>query len=363
MEEFSIDIIERIGELSPDGYVVYDYKSNLVEYSNNVFAQMANQKSLSGYSLVPLRELILDDDEFIKACIRQFVKAKAISNIEVRLHANRYVAVDGYILSDHQLMLIVRDITKLKEFLTYISNFGARKDAILDMVSHNLSGPLHLTSNLLNALEQTTRKQQFDTIEHHTQLIRQNTEHCIEIINSFLKEEHLASARIFVEAVRFDAIEKIQVVIERMLAFDKEKQILLESAEDSLFITSDDVKFFQVVHNVLSNAVKFTPAGGVVRVSVDTADDTFTVSVEDNGIGIPDHLQPHAFERNTPASRPGLKGERSIGMGLYIVKELVGLMGGSIAFSSKENVGTSVDITLPKVRFGVERVLAATNGK
>jgi two-component system sensor histidine kinase VicK len=283
------------------------------------------------------------------------MRENVLSNIELRLCDNRYVAVDAYIFSDHQLMLIVRDVTKLKEFLNYVSDFGARKDAILDMVSHNLSGPLHMTNNLLNALDQTTEKQQYDTIAQHSQLIRQNTQHCIEIINSFLKEEHLASARIFVESVRFDVVQKINVVIERISAFDKEKQIVLESAQDSLFVTLDDVKFFQVVHNVLSNAVKFTPAGGVVRVVVDSSDDTFTVSVEDNGVGIPEHLQPHIFERNTAASRPGLKGERSIGMGLYIVKELVILMGGSVALSSKENVGTSVVMTLPKARFGALR--------
>ncbi|MBT1707908.1 HAMP domain-containing histidine kinase [Fulvivirgaceae bacterium PWU5] len=353
MVEFSLDIVERIGELSPDGYVVYDYKSNIVEYANKAFSQLVNKEAHAGYSLQSLRDIVMEDDEFIKTCVRQLVKARVVSNIEARLKDNRFVAVEGYLLSDHQLMLIVRDITKSKEFLTYISDFGARKDAILDMVSHNLSGPLQLTNDLLNALDQTIRTQQYHTLEHHTQLIRQNTQHCIEIINSFLKEEHLASARIFVESVRFDALQKINVVIERMLAFDKEKQILLESAEDSLFVTSDDVKFFQVVHNVLSNAVKFTPARGVVRVVVDTSDDTFTVSVEDNGIGIPDPLQPHIFERNTAASRPGLKGEKSIGMGLFIVKELVTLMGGNVTFSSKENVGTSVVITLPKARFGV----------
>jgi signal transduction histidine kinase len=355
MEEFSLSIIERIGELSPDGYVVYDYKTNIVEYANKAFSKMADIEARSGYSLLSMRDLVNEDDDFIKTCIRQFVKARVLSNVEVRISDNRFVAVDGYILSGHQLILIVRDITKLKEFLNYISNFGARKDAILDMVSHNLSGPLHLTNNLLNALDQTTQKQQYHTIEQHTQLIRQNTQHCIEIINSFLKEEHLASARIFVEAVRFDALEKIQVVMERILAFKEEKQIVLQSPVDSLFITSDDVKFFQVVHNVLSNAMKFTPPGGIVRVIVDTSDDTFTVSIVDNGIGIPDHLQPHIFERNTPAGRPGLKGEKSIGMGLFIVKELVTLMGGNITFSSKENVGTSIMITLPQVRFGVAR--------
>lgn len=355
VQEFSLDIIERIGELSPNGYIVYDYKSDIVEYSNKAFSKMADSDARSGYSLLSLRDLVIEDDEFIKTCIRQLVKTKVLSNIEARLFDNRFVTVDGYILSGHQLILIVRDTTKLKEFITYISDFGARKDAILDMVSHNLSGPLHLTNDLVNALDQTTRKQQYHIIEQHTQLIRQNTQHCLEIINSFLKEEHLASARIYVEAVRFDALQKINVVIERMLAFDKEKQILLQSAMDSLFVTSDDVKFFQVIHNVLSNAVKFTPAGGVVRVIVDISDDTFTVSVVDTGIGIPEHLQPHIFERNTPASRPGLKGEKSIGMGLFIVKELVTLMGGSVTFSSKENVGTSVAITLPKVRFGAAR--------
>lgn len=350
MEELSFELIARIGELSHNGYVIYDYKNNIVEYSNKSFARMVDYDLRSGYSLTSLREIVLENDAFIKSCLREFVKAKTISNVEVRIHRNRYVSVDGYLLSDTQLMLVVRDITQFKEYISYITDYGARKDAILGMVAHNLTAPLHLTKDLLALQAQRIEEHQFEAVGHHAQLIRQNTEHCIEIINSFLKEEHLASARVVVEAVRFDAIEKIRTVIERLVVFEKRKTVTLESSLQMLYITSDDVKFLQIIHNILSNAVKFTPADGTIRVLVDTSEDTFSVTVEDNGIGIPPILHPHIFERNTPAGRLGLKGEKSIGMGLFVVQQLVTLMGGRITFSSNEHVGTSFTVILPKVR-------------
>jgi two-component system sensor histidine kinase VicK len=81
---------------------------------------------------------------------------------------------------------------------------------------------------------------------------------------------------------------------------------------------------------------------------VEESDFTFTLIVKDDGIGIPDHLQPLVFKKYTPAGRQGLQGEKSIGVGLSIVKNLVSLMKGSIRFESKENKGATFFVTLPK---------------
>lgn len=75
---------------------------------------------------------------------------------------------------------------------------------------------------------------------------------------------------------------------------------------------------------------------------------SLNISVSDNEIGIPEYLHPHLFKKNTPAGRPGLRGEKSIRMGLYIVKKLVNLMNGSISFDSEENKGSTFMVEFPK---------------
>lgn len=83
------------------------------------------------------------------------------------------------------------------------------------MVSHNLSGPLNLTNNLLDVVDQASKARQYMRIEEPVRLIRENTQHCIDLINSFLKEEHLVSPEISVGDNRFDAVAKVKVVVER----------------------------------------------------------------------------------------------------------------------------------------------------
>lgn len=274
-----------------------------------------------------------------------------LHSIELRLRNSRIISCDAYLLREqHLAILIAKDISNSKQFLNYIIEFGARKDALLDMLAHNLSGPLNLTNNLLNLVDQINNTQQYKTINSQTRLIRENTQQCIEIINSLLMEEHLASAKVFVESNRFDVVAKSRIVIERIKPFNADKEISLYPDADQIFISLDDVKYFQVVHNLISNAVKYTPPAGKVSVEIIEMEDRVVITVADNGIGIPEHLQPYVFQRNTPAARQGLKGERSIGMGLYIVKKLVELMKGELTFESNENAGTKFVVWLPKMR-------------
>jgi two-component system, OmpR family, sensor histidine kinase VicK len=113
-------------------------------------------------------------------------------------------------------------------------------------------------------------------------------------------------------------------------------------------INSDDVKLLQTLNNLLSNAVKWSPNGSTIDTAVAEEDYQVTITVQDHGIGIPEKLQSVIFQKNTPASRPGLSGEKSIGMGLYIAKKLVELLNGKISFESKEHEGSVFTITLPK---------------
>jgi two-component system sensor histidine kinase VicK len=141
----------------------------------------------------------------------------------------------------------------------------------------------------------------------------------------------------------------IRLVIDCIKPFHHDKTIVLNAAASSIFVSFDDVKFFQVIHNLLSNAVKFTPMNGNVTVDIKEDEIDVHISIADNGIGIPVYLRSHIFERNTPASRPGVRGEKSTGMGLYIVRKLVHLLGGRIDFSSQEHRGTNFVVSLPKV--------------
>jgi two-component system sensor histidine kinase VicK len=358
MKNYSLKTIREIGQISSDGVVVFNIDDSKIAYFNKGLTKILgiSKEVISAASLEKLRRFLRDNDEFLKSHLEMLLEKSKILNLELRVKSevDKYISCDAYILKKSSLIFcIAKDVTKSKQHSNYITEFGARKDVILDMVAHNLSGPLNMMNNLMDLIDQQSKLYNLKRIDIPARLIRENTQKCIEIINSFMIEEHLASKDIYVERNRFDVLAKIAVEVSRLKQFHKLKEIKVLTDKKELFITGDDVKFFQVIHNLLSNAVKFTDSKGRITIEIIDDDRDFTVSVSDNGVGIPEFLQPHIFEKNTPAARPGLNGERSVGMGLYIVKKLVELMHGTLAFQSEEKKGTTFTLRLQKMP-GVE---------
>lgn len=351
---YSIKAIKGIGKMSSDGVCVYDFGSQTFSYCNTGFVKIFNtsKEDILANSYNAIKPLINDEEEYVNNLLFEIKNKGKIQNVELRLNLKsieKFVSIDAFLLGNKELLVaIIKDISSAKQHLNYIVEFGARKDALVDMVAHNLSGPLNLTTNLLNAVDQLNRSQQNRKADKYTRLIRESTQQCIEIINSFLDEEHSESARIFVKETRFDLVSKVKIVVDRVKQFYRDKDLEIIADKNEIMVTADDVKLFQIVHNLVSNAVKFTPANGKISVVLTDDMDFFEVRITDTGIGIPEHLQPFIFQRNTPASRDGLKGEKSIGMGLYIVKKLAAMMGGNIAFESKDNHGSTFIVRVPK---------------
>jgi two-component system sensor histidine kinase VicK len=352
-EKYRLKTLKDIGKISSDGILAFDLAANSVCYNNKALAGILeiSATDLKKAGTNALRKALKDDDEFLKGRFDELMEKSKIMNLELRIDADseKYISCDAYFISKSNMIIaFVKDITLAKQHLNYIAEFGARKNTILDMVVHNLSGPLNITNNLLDIIDQVSRDQRYKKIDSHTRLIRENTQHCIEQINAFMKEEHFTSPDIPRESNRFDAVAKITIIVERFKQFAPSKQIKFTSPAKELFVTGDDVKFFQIVNNLISNAIKFTDEKGRILIKVSDEKDTFSVSVSDNGIGIPDYLQPFLFTKNSPAGRQGLRGEKSLGMGLYVVKKLVDLMKGSIRFESEENKGSTFIVEFPK---------------
>lgn len=102
----------------------------------------------------------------------------------------------------------------------------------------------------------------------------------------------------------------------------------------------------RVIHNLLANALKFTPAGGHVWVSLRHHAGRPRLTVQDTSVGIPVALQAHLFDKFSKAARAGLAGESTTGLGLFITQQIVRLHGGTIRVESREQAGTTFLIDL-----------------
>lgn len=117
---------------------------------------------------------------------------------------------------------------------------------------------------------------------------------------------------------------------------------------DKVYVSLDDTKFMQVVNNLISNAIKFTPDGGKITLALEEQDESLLVRVEDTGVGIPQKYHATLFDKFTNARRPGIKGEPSVGLGMSIIKTIVEWHQGKIWFESEENKGTRFFVQIPK---------------
>lgn len=354
-ENDSYDLMLRaIGDISDEGLFVYNTRTKKFDYANASLSRMwdISHASFSGEPSFYAHHVVNEDMDYLVEKYARLRHARRAENIEFRIktHDARIRNVSGsfYLIDDGRYIVgFVKDITASKEHENYIVNYGAKKDTLLDWLTHSLTTPLMLSNRMVSALEKAVRERDVKSIEDHFQLIKQNITHCIDFVNEFLEEEHLVSEHIHIKNNRFDVVEKINGVLDGYRKSDSH-DFLFDSPVPSLYIINDDVKFFQIVNNLVSNAIKFSEDKTPVEIKLEDHEDLILISVKDEGIGIPDHLKPRLFQRHTPSSRPGIRGEKSIGIGLYIINKLLHLMGGSISFESDENSGSTFVIRLPK---------------
>lgn len=348
------NFIKKIGDMTDDGIAVYDIKKKTFLYVNANFTRIfgISENDLFFDSKLILKFILAEDTDYLKMRYDELIETGCINTTEFRLvfpdNVLKHISCDVLVLEDTNLVTaFIKDISEAKKHEDYLVKYTAQKDTLLDMLTHNLSGPLQLSKDMILSLQKGYSENNLADINKLLNIMQENTQQCIDIVNDFLRQEHFESAHTYVRKTRFDLIEKIHVTLDKLRAMNKDKVFTLTSDHENLNITSDAVKFFQVIHNVLSNAIKFTGDQGVIDIHVKEQDTFFMISIRDNGIGIPESDHSEIFLKKVKG-RTGLKGEKSSGLGLSIAKKLVDLLNGKIWFDSGIDKGSTFHILLPK---------------
>jgi len=240
--------------------------------------------------------------------------------------------------------LVLREQTARKE----AEAANRTKDEFLATLSHELRTPLNAILGWASILSRS----EYDRtrVEHAVHVIERNAR-----IQSQMIEELLDVSRISVGTVRLNASTVIiggivDAALESIRPAAEAKGIALSKHFDSpdLAIQADPRRLQQVFWNLLSNAVRFTPAGGRVDVSVARLRDEVEVRVSDSGCGIAPEFLPHVFERFRQADSSTTRAHGGLGLGLAIVRDLVELHGGSVRAESEGNGrGATFVVRLP----------------
>ena len=225
------------------------------------------------------------------------------------------------------------------------------KGEFVATVSHELRTPLAAIYGSAQTL--LRRDVDLDPVskERLLEVIASESERLTRIASDILLANNIDSGRLLLDRHQVDVVRLATEVVDEMrhVFSDRDNVVIaLESCGEAAFVACDKDRLRQVLINLVDNAVKYSPDGGRVEVSIQPNDHRLKLLVQDEGLGIPHGEQQRIFGkfyRVDPQLRRGVGGT---GLGLYISRELVRLMGGQLSVSSKESEGSTFVVELPR---------------
>ncbi len=244
------------------------------------------------------------------------------------------------------VLVVLQDVTALKEA-------ERLKDEFIAIAAHELKTPMTALKGYANMLTRTPAGGEAAPLEEWQiealDTIDQATTRLVELTDDLLDVARLQAGRLELRLEPYDLLALARRVIKRLQVISDRHTLVLRSDADYVVALVDVPRMEQVLTNLVNNAIKYSPDGGEVAVTLreDTELGVAEVCVRDHGIGIPPAQQALMFGRFARADNAHDRGIKGTGLGLYLSRELVERHGGRIWFESTEGEGSSFYFTVP----------------
>tara|TARA_B110000467_G_C18286483_1_gene461935 strand:- start:42 stop:761 length:720 start_codon:yes stop_codon:yes gene_type:complete len=224
-------------------------------------------------------------------------------------------------------------------------NINEFQDNIIKMLAHDLRSPI---SGMKFLAELIGRKDTISEAKKHSVQIVESYDDTLKLMDDLLSHIQVDNQGLVLNRTNFIVENQIRTVFDLFADRIELKELVIEAPSSKTYVFADQLRFQQILTNLISNAIKFNHKNGLVTVTVQQDENQIIISVADKGIGIPLDLQLEVFELFSSSGRAGTFGEKSTGLGLSITKRLVALHKGVLSFTSEEGRGTTMKISLPK---------------
>lgn len=235
-----------------------------------------------------------------------------------------------------------------------------RKNEFLATLAHELRNPLGVVGTALHAVR--AKNSRDPEVARPLRLAERQLWHLARLVDDLLDISRIDQGKITLRRQRVDLAEVVVRSVESCGGLMRERNHHLDVnlGEESMPLNADPVRLEQVVDNLLSNAAKYTPEGGHVRVRAHRRDDHAVLRVEDDGVGIAPEMLDRVFQRFAQADETLDRSGGGLGLGLALVERLVSLHGGTVsAHSEGEGQGSRFLVELPLAAAGDERCTVA----
>jgi two-component system sensor histidine kinase VicK len=349
-------ILAGITERADEVYFIYNVDEKKLEHLSPAFefiTYVEKDVILKNPSLL-LKVIHPDDYQFLKEKFEVIITDNEPSVISFRIiredGQQRWVKLDVYPGITNNVRYIAgvaEDDTPRRTSMLTMEKVTAWTNASLEILSHDLREPIGTMKMLASIIARKLPENQ--EVVKLTSMIEEIAQRNITLIQTLLRREQLVAKHSEIKRERLDIVWEVNQALAMYIEAQNslQKHITFTHSHDKIFAEIDSLKFLQLVNNLVSNAIKFTAENGIIKIHLELLESTFLLTVEDDGIGIPQKIHPFLFQKYSEAGRPGVDGQESTGLGMWIVRNLVEEHYGKIWFESTEGSGTTFYIEIP----------------
>lgn len=305
-----------------------------------------------GMGFIMMIAAITDHSLFLSNSVPDSIKAELnVNNLIIAIGILLFYAITVVETNAKNEQELLQKQSQLLESEQHLKKVIQKKDNILQVVVHDLRAPLNWIVGTTEVLKLKTQDKEIPDnhqkeLEEYTKIVLEACNHGNNIIQELIYNEELNRDLHIFSPVKIRYSDVTAEINSRFKSQFESKNIQFSTSIGSKEIVTDKYILTRILDNLITNSIKFSNENGMIELKT-LRNDKQTIIVSDNGIGIPDTLKPIIFEKFTKAKRQGTQGERTIGLGLHITKNLIEKLGGDITFESEEGKGTIFKVTLP----------------
>lgn len=239
---------------------------------------------------------------------------------------------------------VFRDVSQWKK----VEQLSREKDQLLGTLTHDIRNPLTVIQTYALLLHRVTPKQ----MPGVAQAMVRKTKYALALVNNLLDAKNIENGTVTLNIQDLDLEAALRDCLANFnaTAADRDLTLALTVETPGLRLPMDPVRFEEIFNNLISNALKYSPRGTRVEVTLAADDAEVRIAVRDQGVGIKPEEQAALFRPFGLTTNAPLDGSRPHGLGLYIVKKIVDLFHGGVSLQSIPQQGTTFTVTFPRNR-------------
>jgi signal transduction histidine kinase len=312
------------------GHIQGEKHENIIQWEGKLNGPTLEQAEADGWPLAPNATLYVEGD----------LKRHVGKPLAVGITYSALMSTEGSTRRLVNIIATLRDITRFREAEEIKTNF-------ISVISHELKTPIALIKGYVGTLRREDASWDLAVVDDSLAVIEEEADHLTELVENLLDATRLQAGALRMNYCDTSLNTLAKRIADRFRTQSDRHTIVVDFPSDFPVIMGDETRLGQVLSNLISNAIKYSPDGGEIAIRGEIRPDQVIVSVSDQGPGVDPEDVPHVFERFYRSSNSA-RTTKGTGLGLFLAKAVVDAHGGKIWVDPAPREGALICFSLPR---------------